>query len=155
MARKYVKKDSYYEKKLNELKGYEAEFAPKSKTFQKMKLGTFKQVYEESLKEAKNATELMKDLKWGMTHDVSRKTFREMSKFLNAQEKEQRATTEWGKKKDIKHYSKNDLANMTEGGTREFIKAHRTELKALWRASEMYEKLKESEFYSLYLFGSA
>lgn len=142
-------------KKLNELREYEnsINLHEEDKFYAKMKLNQFKQIYDEGIR-GSNATEFMKDAKWGMTHDISRKTFRQLSKFLHEQEKQQRAEAEWGSKKDVKHYGKEDIRNATAGGTRDFIKAHRAELKKLWKASEMADKLSEGEFYSYYVFGS-
>lgn len=149
----YRRKDQYYEKKLNELREYEASFGEGYDTFQKMGLPEFKHIYNEAVRET-NATQFMKDAKWGINHDISRKTFRELSKFLHEQEKEKRAEAEWGSKKNVKHYGKKDIENATAGGTTEFVKAHRSELKKLWRSSEMAEKMSEGQFYTYYLFGS-
>lgn len=148
----YIRKDTYYEKKLNELRDYEKGLG-ETHTYSDMNLDEFKYIYDDAIKET-NATDLMKDLKWNLNHDISRKTFRQLSKFLNEQEKAKRAEAKWGQKKNVKHYGKEDIRNVTLGGTREFVKEHRFELKKLWKASEMAEKLNEGEFYSYYIFGS-
>jgi hypothetical protein len=149
----YRRTDEYYKKKLNELREYEKSLGEEYNTYKNMGLTEFKKFYDEGIKFT-NATDLMKDAKWSLNHDVSRKTFRELSKFLHGQEKEQRENAEWGQKKNVKHYSKEDIKNVTTGGTRDFIKAHRSELKKLWKASEMADRLNEGEFYSYYIFGS-
>lgn len=149
----YKRTEEYYEKKLNELRDYEKSIGAESDTYQKMSLREFQAIYDEAVKES-NATRFMKDAKWNMNHDISRKTFREVSKFLHDQERKQRAEAEWGSKKNVKHFGKKDVENATAGGTREFIKAHRSELKELWKASELVEKMSEGQFYSYYIFGS-